>query len=116
MDNESTITVRVPRELKENIISFAELNSISVSTVVREALEARISPAESHGAPSPGVLASQNVLKQIRYLYYLIDNDDAADDYQTNLVIRKEVKVLWKLCCQNLASGIPDSQNETPRS
>ena len=115
MDHDVAISVRIPLELKEKAKKYADLSSISISTLVREALESRISN-DNQGAPSRGILASQDVLKQIRYLYYLVDNDDAADDYQTNLVIRKEVKVLWKLCCQNLASGIPDSQNETPRS
>ncbi len=115
MDNESTITVRLPRELKEKLTNFAEVSNISTSTVVREALEAHVS-GNSAGTLLQGTRVSQEMMKQIRYLHYLVDNDDNADDYQTNLVIRKEVKFLWKLCCQNLASMTPGSQKETTQS
>lgn len=115
MDNDVNISVRIPLELKEKAKSYAEMNSISLSTLVREAMEARMSPIDQD-SPSKGELITQDVLKQIRYLYYLVDNDDTADDYQTNLVIRKEVKVLWKMCCQNLASETRASQKETTQS
>lgn len=91
----ATITFRLSPELKAAAEHYAADNGVKISILAREALESRIS-CNDQTAPT-GSLVFQDILMQIDYLYYLVDNDDTADNYQVNHLVRKEIISLWKL-------------------
>ncbi len=106
--NSCSTSLRLSPELKAAIERYASESGTTVSILAREALEARIN---GNGQTALlGSLVWQDIVKQIDYLYYLVDSDNDADDYQLNLQIHKEVKTLWKLLHQNIPSEIQNSQ------
>ena len=107
--NSTSTSVRLPPELKAAAERYAADNGTTVSILAREALEARITN-NNQAALLQGSLVLQDITKQIDYLYYLVDSDNGADDYQLNLQIHKEVKTLWKLLHQSIQSETRNSQ------
>ena len=94
--NSCSTSVRLSPELKAAAERYAAENGTTVSILAREALEARIT-CNDQTALLQGSLVLKDLTNQIDYLYYLVDNDDTADDYQVNYLIRKEIKTLWKI-------------------
>ena len=113
--NSTSTSIRLSPELKAAAERYAMANGTTVSILAREALEVRIN-GNNQTALLQGSLVWQDIVKQIDYLYYLVDSDNGADDYQLNLQIHKEVKTLWKLLHQNIPSEIRNSQAEGSES